>query len=111
MLAGTSPSGQEDTIAPGAKRAPDPVGSHACGTRKPRLGSRTATTSSGRPTVRKAELPSGTGWSNKRRPAAERQQETRTRQTLTSNGVLDNWPDTGRGCPARKGADVDQVSL
>jgi hypothetical protein len=60
--------------------------------------------------VRKAEIPSGTGWSKKRTPAAERQRETGTNMALTSNGVADNRPDTGRECPARKGADVDQVS-
>jgi hypothetical protein len=43
-------------------------------------------------------------------PAAERQQETEADEPLTSSGAPDNWPDTGRMCPARKGADVDQVS-
>jgi hypothetical protein len=70
-----------------------------------------AAPSPGRPTVRKAEIPSGTGWSKKRMPAAERQREIGTDEPLTSSGVSDNWPDTGQWCPARKGADVDQVSL
>jgi hypothetical protein len=65
---------------------------------------------SGRPTVRKADIPSGTGWSKKRMPVAERQQET-GRNAAAFNGLPHNWPDTGDVCPARKGADVDQVSL
>ena len=44
-------------------------------------------------------------------PVAERQQETGVRWTGSSAGwTSHNWPDTG-GCPARKGADVGQVSL
>jgi hypothetical protein len=43
-------------------------------------------------------------------PAAERQRETGMNVVLASNGVADNRPDTGRECPARKGADVGQVS-
>jgi hypothetical protein len=71
--------GREDTTVPGIKRAPTPVVSHACGTWKPRLGSRISGIGAGRPTVREAELPSGTGRSKKRTPAAERQQETNPR--------------------------------
>ncbi len=42
----------------------------------------------------------------KRRPAAERQRETRTSMLpLLRGGGLDNRPDTGR-CRARKGADA-----
>lgn len=66
---------------------------------------------SGRPTVRKADAWAGTGWSKKRMPVAERRQETGTENGLLQAVVPDNWPDTGRGARARKGADVDQVSL
>src|SRR5918998_4900138 len=38
----------------------------------------------------------GTGWSNKRMPVAERQQETGTVVLLLQRSVSDNWPDTGR---------------
>jgi hypothetical protein len=42
---------------------------------------------------------------------AERQQETGNRVTgASAGGFPHNWSDTGI-CPARKGADVGQVSL
>ena len=65
----------------------------------------------GRPTVRRAEIPGGNRMPKKRMPVAERRQETGGRVPGTSaRGLPGNWPDTG-GCPARKGADVGQVSL
>ncbi len=75
MPAGPFLLGWEDATVPGIKRAPIPVVSHACGTWKPWLGSRIGVIGAGRPTVRDAEFPSGTGRSKKRTPAAERQQE------------------------------------
>lgn len=92
---------------PGVQGAPFPVGSRPCGTWKPLRG---PGCDSGRPTARKAQLLGGTGWSKKRMPAAERRQETGTTRPLPPAVVSYNWPDTG-GCLARKGADVDQVSL
>jgi hypothetical protein len=56
----------------------------------------------GRPTVRKAEVLSGTGWPSKRMPVAERQQETGALWSAPSLAVPDNWPDTGC-CPDPKG--------
>jgi hypothetical protein len=64
----------------------------------------------GKPTVREAQSPGGTGWSKKRMPVAERRQESEAAGPLPSAVVSYNWPDTGR-CLARRGADVDQVSL
>jgi hypothetical protein len=65
----------------------------------------------GKPTVRKAQVPGGNRVTEKRMPVAERQQETAGSVTGASAGwPAHNWPDTG-WCPARKGADVGQVSL
>jgi hypothetical protein len=60
-----------------ASRLPDPtpVVSRSCGTRQPRWVRNTPCVS-GALTVREADHPAGTGWPKKRRPAAERQQET-----------------------------------
>jgi hypothetical protein len=38
----------------------------------------------------------------KRRPAAERQQETSAVIPVLLPGALHNWPDTGPGCPGAK---------
>jgi hypothetical protein len=92
---------------PGVQRAPSPVGSRPCGTWKPPSGSGRR---SGKPTVRKAQLPGGTGWSKKRMPVAERRQESET----AGRSFQRPFRMTGRTqarCLARKGADVDQVSL
>jgi hypothetical protein len=59
----------------------------------------------GKPTVRKAELPSGQRMTKKRMPVGESRQETETLRLAPPPVVSDNWPDTG-SCPARKGADV-----
>ena len=64
----------------------------------------------GKPTVRKAQVPGGNRVTEKRMPVAERRQETGTRRLAPSLAVLDNWPDTGPGARARKGADAGQVS-
>ena len=66
----------------------------------------------GRPTVRKVQLPSG------RRMTQEANADSRNGDRKPGPAVLapppegpsDNWSDTG-WCPARKGADVGQVSL
>ena len=84
---------------PGVKKAPSPIGTHACGTWKPRRG---PAVTAGRPTVREAEAPGGTGWPKKLMPVAERQQETGTTWLAPSLAVPDNWPDTGC-CPDLKG--------
>ena len=84
---------------PGVKKAPSPIGTHACGTWKPRRG---PAVTAGRPTVREAEAPGGTGWPKKQMPVAERQQETGTTWLAPSLAAPDNWPDTGC-CPDLKG--------
>jgi hypothetical protein len=56
----------------------------------------------GKPTVRKAQFPGGNRMTEKRMPAAERQQETGTWLALQLV-VSDNWPDTGHVCPDLKG--------
>ena len=91
---------------PGVQRAPSPVGSRACGTWKPPRGPGSA----GKPTVRKAEFLGRTGWSKKRMPVAERRQESGAR----GRSLQRSFRITGRIQAlylARKGADVDQVSL
>jgi len=61
----------------------------------------------GKPTARKAQFLGGNRMIEKRTPAAERQQETGTRMAGPSRSVVpDNWPDTGPGARARKGADA-----
>jgi hypothetical protein len=46
----------------------------------------------GKPTARKAQPLGGTGWSKKRMPVAERQQETGTTRLLSPVAVSYNWP-------------------
>ena len=60
----------------------------------------------GKPTVRKAQSRGGNRMTEKRTPAAERQQETGTRWLAPPLVVSDNWPDTGRRARTRKGADA-----
>jgi hypothetical protein len=60
----------------------------------------------GKPTVRKAEFPGGYRMTEKRMPVAERQQETGACGWRLQLAAPDNWPDTGLGGPARKGADA-----
>src|SRR5207244_4486094 len=63
----------------------------------------------GKPTVREAQfLCGGNGWSRSECRQAERPQETGAPGLPPSAAASHNWPDTGI-CPARKGADVDQV--
>ena len=65
----------------------------------------------GRPTVRKAQLPSGRRMTQEANADSRKAAGNRGRVTGTSAGWSPhNWSDTG-GCPARKGADVGQVSL
>jgi hypothetical protein len=58
--------------------------------------------SAGKPTVRRAEFRGGNRMPKKRRPAAERQQETGTGRPLLQAAVPDNWPDTRPSCLAAK---------
>jgi hypothetical protein len=67
--------------------------------------------SAGKPTVRRAEFRGGNRMPKKRRPAAERQQETGTERPLLQVAFPDNWPDTRPGAWLRKQADLWQVSL
>jgi hypothetical protein len=60
----------------------------------------------GKPTVRKAQLPSGNRMTKKPTPAAETHRETGTRWRALHAAVWDNRPDTDPWDPARKGADV-----
>jgi hypothetical protein len=60
----------------------------------------------GRPTVRKAEFPGGTGMPKKRMPVAERQRENGTDDRPLPAVVPHNRPDTGPGAWAWKSADV-----
>ena len=60
-------------------------------------------TRAGKPTARKAQLPSGQRMTKKRMPAAERRQETGTTWLAPPPAVPNNWPDTGsfpdpKGC-------------
>jgi hypothetical protein len=52
--------------------------------------------SAGKPTVRRAEFRGGNRMPKKRRPAAERQQETGTECRHLRWRLPDNWPDRGR---------------
>src|SRR5262245_15175307 len=102
-------AGRERTTVPGIKRAPCPVGSCSCATRQPRWG----------PADRRREADREEGATPQRAQddqrreggTPNRRQETGNRVAGTSAGwIPHNWSDTG-GCPARKGADVGQVSL
>ena len=84
-----------NTEGPGVKRAPNPTVSPSCGTWKPRWG--LPTTRGSKPTVRKAEFPSGRRKDREAKAgSAERRGETITRRI----GF----------CPTRKGADAILVS-
>jgi hypothetical protein len=60
----------------------------------------------GKPTVRKARVRGGNRVTEKQMPVAERRQETGAHWLAPPPAVLDNWPDTGPGARARKGADA-----
>ena len=65
----------------------------------------------GRPTVRKAQLPSGRRMTQEAN--ADGRKATGNREPRigpSAEWLPHNWSDTG-GCPARKGADVGLVSL
>jgi len=67
------------------------------------VGVRAPVMASGKPTVRKAQFPSGQWMTKKQTPAAERRQETGTSWLAPPPVVSDNWPDTGlfpdpKGC-------------
>jgi len=66
------------------------------------VGVRPLATRAGKPTARKAQLPSGQRMTKKRTPAAERQRETGTTMAGPPPVVPHDWPDTG-GCPDPKG--------
>lgn len=63
----------------------------------------------GRPTARKAQLLGGRRMVQQANAGSRKATGNGTVSRAFSGGA-DNWPDTGV-CPARKGADVDQVSL
>ena len=98
-----SDSGQGDTVVPGVERAPTPTAARACETRKPRPVRRLA----GKPTVRKAQFPSGHRMTKKRNAGGRKAAGNRVGSisALPLMGV-DNRPDTGPGVRARKRADV-----
>lgn len=58
----------------------------------------------GRPTARKAEFFGGNRMPKKRMPVDESRQKARTTGWVLQAAVLDNWPDTGPGARAPKGA-------
>jgi hypothetical protein len=95
-----------DTVGHGTEGAPTPAATSACGTREPCWGPE----STGKPTARKAQVPSWNRMAqeaNAGRPKGQGKTEGRP----TSRAPGHNPPDTGPGDPARKGADVGQVSL
>ena len=98
-------TGRVDTAAPGVQRAPLPAGSHACGTRKPRLGPRRRWRR-GRPTVRGAESPGGKGCPRSECRWPKGSGKTRPACPALPPGAAHNRPDTGPGARARKRADV-----
>ncbi len=65
----------------------------------------------GRPIVRGAEYQAGKDGreanAGRRKAAGNQGQQS----VLLQGGAVDNRPDTGHGCRARKGADASQVSL
>ena len=70
--------------SPGYRGRPSPAASHARGTREPR---QVRCDGAGKPTVRRAEFRGGNRMPKKRRPAAERQQETGTERPLLQVAV------------------------
>ncbi len=64
----------------------------------------------GKPTVRKAQSPGGKRMVQEANAGGRKATGNRDRWPAPPPVVSHNWPDTGR-CPARKGADVGQVSL
>ena len=108
--AATGSCGREDTAVPRGIGGTHPSRiSCVCNVETP-MGSR-IDQGPGKPTVRKAALPSGTGRSNKPMPAAERQREIGRARPAPPLALPYNRPDTGPSARARKGADVDRVSL
>lgn len=63
----------------------------------------------GKPTVRKAQPLGGYGMVQEANAGSRKATGNRDDGPLSPAAVSHNWPDTG-SCPARKGADVDQVS-
>src|SRR6202022_1052060 len=93
---------------PGVERAPTPAAAHARGTWQPRRGPDLAA-GTGKPTVRKAQLPSGHRMTRKRMPVAERRQETGTswlalRRPSRATGRIRAHARTRKGADGARGA-------
>lgn len=65
----------------------------------------------GKPTVRKAEISGGNRTAQQANAGASKDDRKIGQHGVTSTGSRSNWPDTGPGARARKGADVGRVSL
>jgi hypothetical protein len=61
---------------------------------------------SGKPTVRRAQLPGGHRMTKKQNAGSRKAPGNHRGQSALRLIAMDNWPDTGLGGPARKGADV-----
>jgi hypothetical protein len=81
------------TTRPGVEEAPDPVATHACGTRKPRQGPAVA----GTPTARKAELRGGNRTVQQAKAGSRKATRNRDNRVAPPAAVPHNWPDTGPG--------------
>jgi hypothetical protein len=98
-------SGREEHRRPRGREGADP-GRSSC-VRNAVTPSRSGRmVSSGKPTVRRAQLLGGNRMAEKRTPVAERQRETHRSGSVLQLIAMDNRPDTGPGGPARKGADA-----
>src|ERR1039457_2518537 len=56
-------------------------------------------------------IPGGKGWPGSERRPPKGSGKPGQQSVLLQGGAVDNRPDTGHGCRARKGADASQVSL
>ena len=102
-------TGRADTAVPGVQRAPG-TSRVSCVRNMETSSGSVPLWRCGRPTVRGAEVPGGTGCprSEGRRPKGSR--KARQQDRLLRRVASYNWPDTGPGARARKRADVWQVS-
>jgi hypothetical protein len=64
----------------------------------------------GKPTVRKAQFPGGNRMTRQANAGGRKAAGNRGVMLALPLAALDNWPDTGPGARARKGADAGQVS-
>ena len=99
----------KETTWPGEHRRPrGREGTHpGCSSRVRNTGTLSGSgLGSGKPTVRRAQLPGGNRMTEKRMPVAETRREAEARWPPPPAVVLDNRPDTGPGARARKRADA-----